>query len=425
MSSPMSKKQQMAPIGDDWWDEGDKEGVWTIALSPRGNTVVSGNGYGIVRLWDVETGKVITKRTGDTDSILSLCWSADGSCNGMSRAAKLSWKLMWVIKYSPNSSKIAIGGLNDGVKIWGAKAGLAPTITFLRVLGYVTQPRGHEQLARLSTGVLVTLSPISTHGLALGGIIGGHNGLIEADEQRDHTPTLDNDALLCSICANLDLYQFFHDGIPERDQEILLGSLSSILEKSYQCNFCRLISFHVHQARMLDEFPHVNRSGIECKLSSRKSGVLWTYFPISERFSCYHLNVYVKGLRSLSIHLMQEDAFKFGRPTDFDGRRVKNTVDATDNVDRKLLRFVRVVDVVLMAVIPAPSGCHYVALSYVWGGICAEYWMTKDNIVKRSTPGYLQGTVGRGGHMHVNKDSGVKLWQCRAGTYGRCTASQL
>ncbi|KAG1776011.1 heterokaryon incompatibility protein-domain-containing protein [Suillus placidus] len=237
-------------------------------------------------------------------------------------------------------------------------------------------------------------------------------GLIEEDEQRDHTPTLDNDALLCSICANLDLYQFFRDGVPERDQEIPLGSLSSILEKSYQCNFCRLISFHVRQTRMLDEFPHVDRSGIECKLSSRKSGVLWTYFPISERFSCYHLNIHVKGLRSLSIHLMQEDAFKFGRPTDFDGRRVKNTVDvglvkkwikvcqashryecgniwATDNVDRKLPRFVRVVDVVSMAVIPAPSGCRYVALSYVWGGIGAEYWTTKDNIVERSTPGGL------------------------------------
>ncbi|KAG2339543.1 HET-domain-containing protein [Suillus weaverae] len=389
-----------------------------------------------------------------------------------------------------------------------------------------TQPRGREQLARLSTGVLVTLGPISTHGLALGGIIGGvlvalgvcilwlfvvrsrklkayvasggtsestpplnpdhirtdlqHNGLIEEDEQRDCTPTLEKDALLCSICANLDLYQFFRDGIPEGNQEIPLGPLSSILEKSYQCNFCRLISFHVRQTRMLDEFPHVDRSGIECKLSSRKSGDLRTYFPISERFSCYHLNIHVKGLRSLSIHLMQEDAFKFGRPTDFDGRRVKNTVDiglvkkwiklcqanhryecgniwatdnverklprfglrslsihlvqedafkfgrptdfdgrrvkntvdvglvkkwiklcqashryecgniwATDNVDRKLPRFVRVVDVVSMAVIPAPSGCRYVALSYVWGGIGAEYWTTKDNIVERSTPGGL------------------------------------
>ncbi|KAG2338559.1 HET-domain-containing protein [Suillus weaverae] len=311
-----------------------------------------------------------------------------------------------------------------------------------------TQPRGREQLARLSTGVLVILSPISTHGLALGGIIGGvlvalgvcilwlfivrscklkayvasggtsestpplNPDHIRTDLQRDHTPTLDNDTLLCSICAHLDLYQFFRDGIPERDQEIPLGSLSSILEKSYQCNFCRLISFHVRQTRMLDEFPHVDRSGIECKLSSRKSGVLWTYFPISKRFSCYHLNVHVKGLRSLSIHLMQEDAFKFGRPTDFDGRRVKNTVDvglvkkwiklcqashryecgniwATDNVDRKLPRFVRVVDVVSMAVIPAPSGCRYVALSYVWGGIGAEYWTTKDNIVERSTPGGL------------------------------------
>ncbi|KAG1840271.1 heterokaryon incompatibility protein-domain-containing protein [Suillus subalutaceus] len=42
-----------------------------------------------------------------------------------------------------------------------------------------------------------------------------------------------------------------------------------------------------------------------------------------------------------------------------------------------------------MAVVPAPSGCRYVALSYVWGVNGAEYWTTKDDIAKRSMPGGL------------------------------------
>jgi hypothetical protein len=106
---------------------------------------------------------------------------------------------------------------------------------------------------------------------------------------------------------------------------------------------------------------------------------------------------------------MKEDAFKFGRPVDLHGRRMKNTVDiglvkkwiklCRENhgdecrnvwrMDRNLPGFVRMVDVVSMAMIPAPSGCRYVALSYVWGGNGAEYWTTKDNIAKRSMPGGL------------------------------------
>jgi WD40 repeat protein len=39
-----------------------KTRVNTISLSPNGKTIASGNGDVIVRMWDVETGKVIAKR---------------------------------------------------------------------------------------------------------------------------------------------------------------------------------------------------------------------------------------------------------------------------------------------------------------------------------------------------------------------------
>ncbi|KAG2341985.1 HET-domain-containing protein [Suillus weaverae] len=168
----------------------------------------------------------------------------------------------------------------------------------------------------------------------------------------------------------------------------------------------------------MEDFPHVDLSEIECGVHTIPNGALrrGPYPPL--RFG-RRLHITGDGLWQthpvfsaagpLIIHLMQEDAFKFGRPVDLHGRRMSNTVDiglvkkwiklCQENhgdkcrnvwrMDRNLPEFVRVVDVVSMAVIPAPSGCRYVALSYVWGGNGAEYWTTKDNIVKRSMPGGL------------------------------------
>jgi WD40 repeat protein len=91
-----SRKQ----IGDDWRDDVDKVGAATIALSPNGSTVTSGSDGGTVRLWDVKMGKVIVRWTKHTESVLSVCWSADcnkvmsESLDGMSRI-KQSWLQCW------------------------------------------------------------------------------------------------------------------------------------------------------------------------------------------------------------------------------------------------------------------------------------------------------------------------------------------
>lgn len=65
-------------IGDEWRDEGDDAIVRTMTLSPNGKIVASGSQEGTVRLWDVETGKVIAKWKGRAESVNSVCWSADG-----------------------------------------------------------------------------------------------------------------------------------------------------------------------------------------------------------------------------------------------------------------------------------------------------------------------------------------------------------
>ncbi|KAG2364525.1 heterokaryon incompatibility protein-domain-containing protein [Suillus spraguei] len=320
----------------------------------------------------------------------------------------------------------------------------------------ITQSGNHE-------GILDTLSPVSTRVPALVGIIIGGFALgvliiwllivltcklkpniasdrtsesvlvqnpdqmIRTELQRDYTTTFNNDALLCSVCEKVDFYQIFLDGVPETEG-IPLDSLSSILQKSYQCSFCRLISFHVRRTWMLDKFPDVDLSGIQCRLLTMPCGCLRGPFYPRPKFRCYRLHINMQGLGdfwerypasratagSLSIYLMQEDAFKFGRPTDLHSRRVKNTADIdlvkkwiklcqenhgdechnawrSDNgEDKNLPEYVRLVDVVSMTLVPAPSGCRYVSLSYVWGAVSTEYRTTTSNIVERSTPGGLK-----------------------------------
>jgi WD40 repeat protein len=116
--------------------------VETIALSPNGKTVADGNYDGTVRLWDVEKGKVVANWTGHTRIVYSLCWRADGQCvvSGSSDGTVRVWDVksgktvldpimtghqeVYVVKYSPDTTKIATGGREeDGVKIWDAKTG--------------------------------------------------------------------------------------------------------------------------------------------------------------------------------------------------------------------------------------------------------------------------------------------------------------
>ncbi|KAG1738592.1 heterokaryon incompatibility protein-domain-containing protein [Suillus paluster] len=306
-----------------------------------------------------------------------------------------------------------------------------------------TQSRNHEGLTVLPTGVLETLRPVSAHGLALVGIIGvvalgiwvlwllifrtcklkaniASDGtsestpLLNPDQtrtglQRYRSATLDNDPLLCSICANLDFYKIFLDGIPEME-DIPLDSLPSILNKSYQCSFCRLIAFHVRRTWMLAKFPMVDISGIECRMFTKPCGCLAVASYPPSKFRCYRLYITMEGLQDIwkryPAFRAAEDAFKVRNTVDINlvkkwiklcqenhGEACESLwrIGGSSGAGRKLPDFVRVVDVVSMAVIPAPPGCRYVALSYIWGGIGTEYWTTKDNIVKRRTPGGLNG----------------------------------
>ncbi|KAG2750121.1 WD40 repeat-like protein, partial [Suillus brevipes Sb2] len=64
-------------VGEEWEDE--FFGVETIVLSPDSKKVASSGGSdGAVKLWSIDTGKVIRTWTGHTKQVTSVCWSPDG-----------------------------------------------------------------------------------------------------------------------------------------------------------------------------------------------------------------------------------------------------------------------------------------------------------------------------------------------------------
>jgi WD40 repeat protein len=67
--------QTAQQVGNDWRD--GESFIDSIALSLDGKKVASGSSDGSVRLWEVDTGKVIAKWTGHTNEVKSLCWNRD------------------------------------------------------------------------------------------------------------------------------------------------------------------------------------------------------------------------------------------------------------------------------------------------------------------------------------------------------------
>jgi len=58
-------------VGKEWEDK--EKGVYATALSPDSKTIATGNEDGIVKLWNIDTGKVIETWTGDTNPVQSMC----------------------------------------------------------------------------------------------------------------------------------------------------------------------------------------------------------------------------------------------------------------------------------------------------------------------------------------------------------------
>ncbi|KAJ8589382.1 WD40 repeat-like protein [Rhizopogon salebrosus TDB-379] len=127
--------------GNDWRD--GESGVNTIALSLDGKKVISGSGDAVVRLWDVDMGKVIAKWTGHNSGVVHICWNRDGRwvVSGDDEGTARVWDVesgktvlvietgltqVWAVIYSPDTTMIATGGHKreeEYLKIWDANTG--------------------------------------------------------------------------------------------------------------------------------------------------------------------------------------------------------------------------------------------------------------------------------------------------------------
>jgi WD40 repeat protein len=98
----------------EWKDEGS-EGVLCMALSPNGKTVACGCMDGIVRLWDINKGKIVKKSTkyaganySDALMVVSIYWSPDGGrlVSGFMDGTLRVWNVL--------SGKTILGPINVG-----------------------------------------------------------------------------------------------------------------------------------------------------------------------------------------------------------------------------------------------------------------------------------------------------------------------
>jgi WD40 repeat protein len=128
-------------VGKEWEDK--EKGMYTTALSPDSKTIANGNEDGSVKLWNIDTSKIIETWMGLTNQVQSLCWSPDGGrvvsgyrSSGIVDATFRVWDVesgktilgpigvgqyLSAVCYSPDGKMIATSG--DDLEIWDANSG--------------------------------------------------------------------------------------------------------------------------------------------------------------------------------------------------------------------------------------------------------------------------------------------------------------
>ena len=115
---------------------GHSSGAYSVAYSPDGTTLASGSGDDTVRLWDVATGTLRSQLRGHSDGVSSVAYSPDGRTLASGRAEVLLWDAatgtlrnvletdgyVYSLAYSPDRNTLASGG-DSGIHLWDAATG--------------------------------------------------------------------------------------------------------------------------------------------------------------------------------------------------------------------------------------------------------------------------------------------------------------
>lgn len=120
---------------------GHSQGVWTVAYAPDGQTLASAGADRLVRIWDIETGRLLKSLRGHTRDIRAAVFTPDGQMlmTGSEDRTIRMWnpktgeptKLLFTrydhnvcsLSLSPDGLMLARGSHNKDIKIWEVTTG--------------------------------------------------------------------------------------------------------------------------------------------------------------------------------------------------------------------------------------------------------------------------------------------------------------
>ncbi|HEY9844633.1 MAG TPA: caspase family protein, partial [Candidatus Caenarcaniphilales bacterium] len=117
---------------------GHADTVWSVAISPDGQTLVSGSGDQTIKLWNLQTGRLERTFSGHTNRVISVTISPDGQMLGSGSADRTAkvWqlhtgKLLYTLSGNPEGvHSISISGDGQvlassgrGIKVWNLGSG--------------------------------------------------------------------------------------------------------------------------------------------------------------------------------------------------------------------------------------------------------------------------------------------------------------
>jgi WD40 repeat protein len=113
------------------------DNVHTVAISPDGQILASGDHKGVIKLWDLTTGKLIRTFVAHTDTVTALAFTSNGQIVSASRDRNLKlWNISTelvrtftghnnavnAIAIHPDGVTVASAG-RDGIKLWDLTTG--------------------------------------------------------------------------------------------------------------------------------------------------------------------------------------------------------------------------------------------------------------------------------------------------------------